>query len=394
MIELIDFGWSSQISARANERHAKLRVVCPFIKQRAVKRLLDAGHRPEIRVITRFSLSDFAAGVSDVSALRWLLDQGAKVRGIKGLHSKMYLFGERNSIVTSANLTEAALFRNQEFGFVSDDENVAKSCHAYFDRLWMAAGADLTYDKLTEWEDKLRSAVTAGGKPPTGPNLPDEGAKVTLPPVPGSEIAQPPISLPPLFSEAEQAFVKFLGTSNHRVPVTDSVLSVIEDSDCHRVLAYPEGKRPRIVRTGDIMFIARMTDDWDIVVFGRAIAIKHTPGIDEATDDDIAHLDWMAQWPNFVRIHHAEFLDGTLENGIRLSDLMKALGTDSFASTQRRAARGEKDIVPQRAYGQQAAVRLSRQGLDWLNARLEQTFQTSGKLSPQQLQHLHWPSVT
>ena len=34
----------------------------------------------------------------------------------------MYLLGARRVIVISANLTEAALYRNHEFGFLSDDE--------------------------------------------------------------------------------------------------------------------------------------------------------------------------------------------------------------------------------------------------------------------------------
>lgn len=101
MFELIDNGWGNQISERARERHGKLRVMCPFIKLRAARRLVAEGHKPEIRIITRFSLSDLSSGVSDVSALRWLIDQGARIRGILGLHSKMYLFGERHSIVTS-----------------------------------------------------------------------------------------------------------------------------------------------------------------------------------------------------------------------------------------------------------------------------------------------------
>lgn len=393
MIELIDSGWSNLFGERARERHGKLRIMCPFIKQRAVRRLLDDGHRPEIRIITRFNLSDFADGVSDVSALRWLLEQGAHIRGIRGLHSKMYLFGESHSMVTSANLTEAALFRNQEFGFISKDDGVAIRCHSYFDQLWQVAGPDLTEVKLSEWEERLRAAVAGGAKPPPGPGLPDEGAVVNVPPPPNPVVGSPVIPLPPLFSEAEQAFVKFLGNSGDRWPVSTPIMEVVGDSDCHRVCAYPKSKRPNIVKTGAIMFLARLVDDRDIMVFGRAIAIRHLPGTDEATAADIAHLPWMDSWSNFVRVHHAEFLAGTLQNGVRLSDLMDDLGTNSFASTQKRAAGGEKGIDPRRAYGQQPAVRLSREGLDWLNARLEQAFRDHGKLRPDELDDLYWPEL-
>lgn len=391
MIELTDKGWPAHFSLRAKERHGTLKVVCPFIKQRAVKWLVEKGHRPVIRIITRFNLSDFAARVSDVGALRWLLEQGASIRGVKGLHAKMYLFGERHAIVTSANLTEAALFRNHEFGFVSQDADVARRCHAYFDVLWQGAGPDLTYAKLSEWEDRLRTASVGGGKPRSAPDLPDEGVNVDLP-TPPTVAGQPEVSLPPMFAESEQAFVKFLGTSDNRVPVTFSTFEEISNAGCHRVCAYP--RPPWIVQSGAIMFIARLLDDGDIMVFGRAVAIKYTPGKDDATEADIVLREWMENWPHFVRVHHGEFVAGTMANGVRLSHLMSSLGTDSFARTQERAALGEKNIDPRRAYGQQAAVRLSKEGLDWLNARLEQAFLDHGRISPQQLQTLDWPEVT
>lgn len=46
-------------------------------------------------------------------------------------------------IVTSANLTEAALYRNHEFGFLSDDETIVGECRSYFEALWERAEPDL-----------------------------------------------------------------------------------------------------------------------------------------------------------------------------------------------------------------------------------------------------------
>jgi phosphatidylserine/phosphatidylglycerophosphate/cardiolipin synthase-like enzyme len=67
-----------------------------------------------LQAITWFNLADFAKGVSDIDALRMLLDAGASVRGIRNLHAKVYLFGVSRAIITSANLTAAALDRNHE----------------------------------------------------------------------------------------------------------------------------------------------------------------------------------------------------------------------------------------------------------------------------------------
>ena len=75
-----------------------------------------AESRAPLKVITRFNLDDFAGEVSDISALRLLLQAGAQIRGIKNLHAKLYLIGGGHVILTSANLTDAALRRNHELG--------------------------------------------------------------------------------------------------------------------------------------------------------------------------------------------------------------------------------------------------------------------------------------
>nr|WP_234892823.1 phospholipase D family protein [Sinorhizobium fredii] len=96
-------------------------IVCPFIKRRTAERLLSVRPPADFRIVTRFDLNAFNAGVSDLDALELLLQSGAKIRGIVGVHSKMYVFGSTRAIVTSANLTESAMFKNKEFGFTTDD---------------------------------------------------------------------------------------------------------------------------------------------------------------------------------------------------------------------------------------------------------------------------------
>lgn len=96
------------------------------------------------RIITRFNQQDFADRVSDVAALRVLLDAGTAVRGIRHLHAKLYVFGSERAIITSANLTEAGLSRNHECGMVTDGSHAIADCREYFDDLWDRAGEDLS----------------------------------------------------------------------------------------------------------------------------------------------------------------------------------------------------------------------------------------------------------
>ncbi len=147
------------------------------------ERLLRRGKPKTLQVITRFNLDDFGAGVSDLSALRVLLDSGAQIRGLRGLHAKLYLLGANRAIVTSANLTEAAMLRNHELGFVGDGPEVVGACRAYFDTLWGRAGNNLTHSRLEAWESTV-GAYLASGARPLGPRLGDEGVDAGLSPVP------------------------------------------------------------------------------------------------------------------------------------------------------------------------------------------------------------------
>ena len=82
-----------------------------------------------------------------------------------------------------------------------------------------------------------------------------------------------------------------------------------------------------------------------------------------------------------------------MENGISLGELMDELGANSFASTQRNAAKGSGNIDPRHAYRQQPAVELSGQGLAWLAERLEAAFAAHGKVPADDLEKFDWPAL-
>ena len=384
-IRLVDAGWDRELSAAIRADPSEVRIVCPFIKEGALDRLLS--HRPRhVQVITRFNLADFAEGVSDTAALRLLLDAGAGIRGIRNLHAKLYVFGTSRVIITSANLTNAALTRNQEFGVVADDAAVIAACRDYFDGLWRRASLDLSRDMLDSWEETVTRHRASGGRTNRARGLRDFGADSEL-------AANLPFSLPPAVADADQAFVKFLGEGHNRVPISSTTVKEIEKSGCHWAVPYPANRRPRNVEDGAVMFIARLTNEPDIRIFGRAIGMKHHPVRDDASPEDIARRSWKAKWPRYIRVHQAEFVAGNMANGISLNELMDTLGSDSFAPTQRNAARGTGNTDPRRAYMQQAAVELSSQGLLWLGERLQVAFAEHGKVPQDTLDELDWPTL-
>ena len=335
-------------------------------------------------MITRFSLCDFAAGVSDIAALQLLLESGARIRGVRNLHAKVYLFGASRVITTSANLTEAALLRNHEFGFVAEDPAIIEKCLQYFDDLWARAGKDASASRLEDWERTVTSHLARGAPPAAPSGLSDEGVDAGIP-----AEADP---LPAWSVVDGQSFVKFFGEGDNRAEPSQPVLEEVRRSGCHWACTYPVGKRPRQVRDGAELFMGRLVGPPnDILIFGRACAMQHEPGRDDATDEDIKSRPWKEHWPHYVRVHHAEFVAGSLSDGISLNKLMETLGSDSFASTQRNAARGEGNIDPRAAYRQQPGVELTPRSLAWLRESLERAFAKQGKLPGAVLSQLDWP---
>lgn len=380
---LVDAGWGAELNAALRADTSEFRVICPFIKAGALARLLSL-NPTSIQVITRFNLVDFAEGVSDIAALRMLLDAGAQVRGIRKLHAKLYLFASR-AIVTSANLTKAALDSNHEFGLVTDDVPIMTTCRAYFDDLWERGARNLSCDQVDAWEEKVTRYRALGGRPDRQTGLGDFGADASV-------VGPPPIHVLTVMADAPQAFVKFMGRSHDRVPLSKDTIEEIKGSGCHWALSYPASKRPRSVQDDAIMFIARLTrDPNDIRIFGRAVGMRHQPRRDDATAADIALRPWKEKWPRYIRVHHAEFVAGTMENAISLNELMDTLGADSFAPTQRNVARGEGNTNPRRAYLQQAAVELSAEGFSWLGERLQAAFDKHGTVPQDTLHQLDWP---
>lgn len=196
--------------------------MAPFIKMGALRRLLD--YRPrEVRVITRFNLNDFADRVSDLDALKALLTAGARVRGVKHLHSKLYVFGRSSAVVTSANLTQAALDRNEEFGSVLTGAADIQSCTAYFDQMRNRSGEDLTRAQMAHWttilkEHRARDCWRSGEYA-----LGDFGADLArgrASPVEGLAAERPGGGSLIVIPDRTPAYVKLMGEATNRASLT------------------------------------------------------------------------------------------------------------------------------------------------------------------------------
>ncbi len=378
---LVHAEWERELRAAIKLGGPTLRFVCPFIKESVITRLVQRTNLDSITVVTRFSLSDFAHGVSDIGALEVLDDAGADVRGLQDLHSKVFVFGSACAMVTSANLTEAGLARNPEFGCISTDGDFVAACDSYVTRLHRES-EPLDPDKLDEWQATVNDSLRRAGRDPLG-SLPDYGAAPSRPPAPPVRVA-PAVdaSNEGWTAESQRAFIKFAGRGRERSPLDTRVLDEIDRSGSFKFCSYPKGGgHIRRVWDGDTMFLSRMTHTPnDHRIIGRATGIEHDDEKDVATTAEIREREWLEEFPFLVRVHHPVFINGVLGDGISLDELMDELQADSFLSTQERARAGEADVNPRQSLARKADVRLSPEAFRWLTHRFEDALARHGSI--------------
>ena len=371
MFRLVSEGWDKEVINARQANPDGLRVVCPFIKEAALSRILDVG-AGQVEVVTRFDLNCYYEGVSDLDALGVLLAADAKVRGIKGLHSKLYLFGATSAIATSANVTDAGMLRNHEFGFVSDDRDVVVACQTYFDQLWRRAGENLTARQLEEWRQLVAAARRKGGGG-ARPRLPDHGARG----------GNGPLAVPASreVTYANQAFLKFLGTSDQRSPRDLGIADMVAESGCALACTYPTNQRPRQIEDGDVLYMARIAAaPEDFLIFGYATGWRHRDEEDVATADEITVRPWKARYKNYIRVHDAHFVDAQLGVGVSMAEMLRALGSDAWRSTQDNVRHGHGNIDPFASYLRKPGMQLTDISRRWIHARLERLLQVHGEV--------------
>ena len=149
-----------------------------------------------------------------------------------------------------------------------------------------------------------------------------------------------------------------------------------------------------MVRDGAVIFMGRLVEHpKDTLVFGRAIGMHYVPGRDDASRADIRLRPWKAAWPRYIRVRSPRFIEGTLENGVSLNEMMNALGSNSFAPTKRHSLSGRGNTNPQASLMQKAAMELTPEAIAWLDRSLERCFRKHGQIPPSELDKLDWPKI-
>ena len=134
-ITLIKSPWEDMFLDLVEQTEEKLRITSPFVKLKTVDKLISAkGDDVSLEYITSFKLMNFYRKSSDFEALNIILENNGIIRNYQSLHSKVYIFDEKQAIITSGNLTNGGMNTNYEYGvLIKDENNVASVVQDFYE---------------------------------------------------------------------------------------------------------------------------------------------------------------------------------------------------------------------------------------------------------------------
>lgn len=374
--KFIDTGWAKIFEEISAQNSNEYKFITPFIQLNTIKNILRNRKNLQFKLITRFNLSDFFDGVSSLDAIEYILKRGGEIKGLKNLHSKLYVFDSREAILSSANLTQAALLKNFEFGMQTSNPEAISSLESYFDNLWKKIPSTLNYQQIEKWHKEIDSEAKKGKNSYRNKALKDYGHSLK-----NTQKTDPKNYFSNLKNE-KQYFIKFFGEGNNRANRDMNILKEIKRSGSHWACTYPKNKRPKSVRDGAIMFMGLLSaNPDDILIYGYATGKSYKEGRDDATKDDIKMREFKEKWSRYIRVHDAHFINGTLKDGVSMNELMEKFGYNSFVSTLRNKIKGDGNINPRKAYMQQASVELTEDAASWLKDVIDTKLFYYGQIS-------------
>ena len=348
-----------------------IRIISPFLGSIALESL---GHRPQnsrIHLITRYELGNFLKGVSSLDTVKELIKIGVKIRGVQGIHSKIYIFDDKEAVITSANFTSGGLKNNYECGIITHNQLKIASLLEHFDFLWEKGQKDLENIEITDWENIINTAKKQTAKP--APDLPDMGVRI---PKANGRYHKVKLSDP-----AFGAYLKFWGKSSSRAERNETIKQILHWTEAHYAVTFPEGERPREIMDDDTVYMAYIVKDHPgYMIFGRGYGTAHVPGRDDASHTEKSRKPWKKDYPHYIRITSPVFIDAKLSDCPELGHLIDTHDVNVFYRTQARAAAGEKDIKVKNSLKRKPGIRLSAIATVELDRQFSKALEQHGKI--------------
>ena len=338
MVKLITSNVGKEFQDLLNTTKKEIKIICPFFGKNTSIKLAEIinENNLEAKIITRFSRHDFFCKASSLEGLKKLINSGAKLKAVKNLHTKLYIFDDKNIILGSSNYSRGGLFTNLELNVLINDENeIIKRATDYYNEIDLCIEND--YQITEEMIDNEMNILSKIVK--TKDNFFDErndrGKYLEI--QKKDDFIEQIINPNDEKSEKTSAWIKFEGFSGeNRTKNDERIIININDNGCYRTY-FP--KKPTGYKNGDIIFIAR--NSWDHngnktpIIFGYGITKKYEKE-NVATEEEKKENKNLVRWPYYINVEKFKYINTTLYDGISLLDVYKDVGSDTYPGSKKR----------------------------------------------------------
>jgi len=389
-IELLSENHGNEVKSLLFSSKESIYIISPFMGSSTCKELSNIiiSNKLKCKIITRFYRENFIQNVSSIDGLLSLLNSGAEIMALKHLHTKLYIFDDIYSIITSANFTFNGFYANYELGIKIDNEyEVIQKCIDYFNDLWENINeynknhnndAIITVELLEE-EKSLINKLSSQRKSSTENwNNFMKGAELTIKPTQNIDIIEKVFSISRNddIDISVGGWLKFTSGSKERHdPEKEYLYSDNEFTKKHTF--FP--RQPIGIKSGEKMYLAAVSRDSDGVDTPIIMARCTVEGFNKnnVIEGNFKHwMNWMLDYPYYIECKNMEVIKGPTKNGISLLEAYRVLKGDIYPSQLNSNISFEKI---RRFHHQKDKIRITKIASEYFDRELDNRFSKYGK---------------
>lgn len=392
MIEIITDNHYDKIMDVFETTQKKIKIISPFLSMNMAKKLCDVvnNHSVECTFITRFYLEDMFAKANSIEAIELMMKSGIQVYALKGLHTKLYLFDDNVGVVGSANFTSGGFVSNFELSLMAVEETALISdLHTYYDdmleKIKSSDEGIITTEILADARVKYKSLLDNKKSGNGTTSIYMYGAELDKKKLDSvdKKLAEVKTSvgekdiMQEVFRENIEEikydytiWLKFDGEGSDRLNPQEVMPMVDVMLDGKKVYIENYPYKVGAIKDGDVVYLAAITTDTKGKNQPVIVGSGTMRGFTEKNYVQSLWMqkhDWMERYPYYCVLQEAKVLNTGVANGIPLSNVWDALGSDTYAAS---FGRNETLVEVARKHYQKAHMRLSGNAKKYIDVKL------------------------
>ena len=135
-MEIITNPWKERLLELISNSKKNIRITSPLVKENICDEIILAKNKnSSIELITSFKLMNIYSGSVDIRGLEKIIKTNGIVKNFTKLHAKIYIFDDKEVVITSSNLTNGGLINNYEYGIYSKDKKIVEKTLLEFNQI-------------------------------------------------------------------------------------------------------------------------------------------------------------------------------------------------------------------------------------------------------------------